>query len=83
MSESEKGGTNSQMEMRNSKSRRSGRRRKRLENEIRMLRRTGQQQRKNKWRMEGRLRRRLHRGCLGGLVWVVWFGRRRAGEREV
>ena len=69
MSESEKGGTNSQMEMKIAKSRRNGRRRKRLENEIRMLRRrTGQQQRRNRWGMESRFRRRLHRGCLGGLV---------------
>ena len=49
MSESEKGGTNSQREMKSAKSRRKGRRRKRLKNEIEMLmRRTGQQQRRDK-----------------------------------
>ena len=49
MSKSEKGGTNSQREMKSAKSRRNGKRRKRLKNEIEMLmRRTGQQQRRDK-----------------------------------
>ena len=49
MSESEKDGTNSHREMTSAKSRRNGRRRKRLKNEIKMLRRrTGQQQRRNR-----------------------------------
>ena len=62
MSKSEKGGTNSQREMKSAKSRRNGRRRKRLKNEIEMLmRRTGQQQRRDKWGMENRSRS-LHRG---------------------
>ena len=49
MSKSEKGGTSSQREMRSAKSRRNGKRRKRLKNEIEMLMsRTGQQQRRDR-----------------------------------
>ena len=45
MSESEKGGTNSQMEIRIAKSKRSGKRRKRLKNEmVTLRRRMGHQQ---------------------------------------
>jgi len=56
MSESEKGGTNSQREMTSAKSRRHGKRRKRLKNEMVTLRRRTRNQ--QSWMKRGVRRRR-------------------------
>ena len=74
MEESEKGGINSLREMRSAKSRRNGRRMKRLKNEMKMLReRTRPQQSRVKWGVKMRLKKKLwrRRRNLEGLGWVV------------
>ena len=71
---SEKGGTNSQMEMRMAKSKRSGKRRKRLRNEmVALRRRTRHQQSCMKQGVRLKQRRRLWRvrRSLGGLGWAA------------
>ena len=74
MSESEKGGTNSQREMTSAVSRRHGKRRKRLKNEmVTLRRRTRNQQSCMKRGIEMKQRRRFWkvRRSLEGLGWAA------------